>query len=913
MIAQSIARLTARLMQFALALCLLVQVALWTQLRIEGSIRLPEGVAQWVAGFIFPPELEVAIAEITLQRKGILSIRGISASVEKDFAPFVEIRELSFLPNPRGIFNSSAWLEWLRLDGLVLHGQGTKVSNPEPLLQVFVSLLEKSDSGLNHSGSFAKVGNLDLLISGGDSQSLLRYIATLEELIPSDPDDPAPLEFSLEDRVRLTQRIFQNLQARTRWLSDPFASIRLGSPNRGLNEFSLDAWIFSSAAAIEKFEAKSSAVQGKVNLHSPSEPFRIEVRGKELSLWEDLRIQDWKLQGSLSLEEILSGQIPTGDLLLSASFIHGRNFHFRAPLIRIFDLAPDSFSLRAALDWMNHPVEGRGRIWPSDERFSLNLSGTVDPERIAQEPWIPGDLPKNLIQSDESSQIHLLVETAPNWVLETVRFRVALGTSNLHGLPVSRGYAWGYLTPKVFYAEHFEIQNPEYELRGSYRHAIDHDDFRFLIEGGFLPLDINAWMSGWWERTWAEFTFFGAPPHINFDIQGNWRQRWNRDVFGAVEFSDLQYRQLKADHGRSRVRFIPNFFELSDLEIQRPEGFARGRLRWIRKPDGQGDRSFELEVESSIFPSAYGDLVGPETAALLDQFKFTTAPQVSVRGKLFLEENSPLKEMEKLSIKAVTENPFFFYGLPMDKLFLIADYSNQVVGVTDLSFGFAGGSGSGRLNHDPKKAPRPLYLSLQLENAHPAKAWRALPFVTEEQEDRFDPIDEFDDSVLNLTFAGMGNFPDLESFEGIGSVDLLSPNLANIRLFGLISRLMEALPLPFYPGSINFYRLETDFKVGDGKILSENLKLLGATTRVEARGSYSIADSNLDFMATLNPLRESRFPFVSEFSRVFQPIGRILEFRVTGSPGEPDIRFRVDPRALSGEGSTPSTVSPPGR
>ncbi len=912
MIAPFITSLTVRIWQFVLFFFLLFQIGLWSHFRIEGKICLPERAVLWIAESVSPSEMKLGIEEIALQKNGPWTIRGISATVMGDISPSIEIHQVSFVPSPRGIFDNGPWVRWLRMDGLRLYGSGPGPATGKPILHLVSSFLEKKDSSLAHSGTLAEAGKLDLLISGGDSQSLFRLMATLEDLIPKEPDEPAP-ELTTADQIRLAQLIFEEVRAKTDWLSDPLASIRLGPSDKNSNELALEGWIFSPAVTIDTLEAKSSEIQGRVSLASPVKPLRFEVMGKELSLWEDLQIQEWHLQSSLSLIEILSGRVLPEEVFFSASAFSGRHFHFSAPLVRIFNLTSESLALRAALDWMNHPVEAWGTVRPWDGKLSLNLSGLLDPEQVARETWLPDNLPKNFIQSEKPSHLQLTVETSSAWVLEKIRFRAALGAAILHGLPASRGYAEGYLTPETFHTEHFEILNPNYELQGSYHHGIQDDDFRFLLKGGFLPDDINAWMSGWWERTWANFNFTGNPPRINFDIGGNWRQRWNRDVFGAVEFSDLQYRELEAEHGHSRVRFIPNFFELSNLEIHRPEGSARGRLRWIRKPDGEGDRSFELDVESTIFPSAYGELVGPEIAALLRQFEFTNPPRISVMGKIFFEDRSPFKEGERLAIQATTNAPFSFYGLPMENLLLTANYSNRVVRVTDLDFGFAGGSGFGQLKHDPREIPRPLQLNLSLENAHPGKAWQSLPFITEEQKARFGQFEELDDSLLSLTFAGIGDFPTLESFQGLGSIDLQSANLANVRLFGVISRLIEALPLPFYPGSINFHHLKADFRIANGKIHSENLKLLGATTRVEARGSYSMPDSQLDFMATLNPLRESSFPLLSEFSRLLQPFGRILEFRVTGPPEDPDIRFRVDPRSTPGQDATPSTLNPPGR
>jgi len=903
---RSFLRLATSMAHAAFRIVLLLLLALQGHFLISLWIGQPVNAPDWLIvrleRHLSDDDFELRISTISLNQGTRWKARDVSLRFHEDVEPFLTlaVAEVHFSWRSLLPWHTFTLPRSVELRNLRFLTPGRPMGIDVPVAEVIAARLGAVDGRLQPEGALVRIGTADLIVACEPDWSPSPAIAPVGAL-------PEVSELSLRDRLQALAQLLQTVGSYIDLAEDPVASLWLSGDGENMRaEITLSADLIPHPIG-----GLLEGVRIRIVVPPGLETLEIKAAGSRVQLPESIEIGRWTAHSTLRWRDLLEAPSAPHHLTVVADRLSSPALETRFPVLGVSEARTESLRFEASADWLGERISGAGHVDFVNREASFSLSGRVDTARLAEEVWLPGNIPVAFIRSGTPPYLNLQIEVGPGWNPERLGFQGWIEDADLHGLPAVHGYARGQLTPTHFEADFFEVDNHAYRLSGSYSQNRDNGDFRFLLDGGFLPGDISPWMTDWWDRTWHDFEFRGDPPQINFDIQGNWNQGWNRRIFGAVSFTDLVLRDLEIDRGRTRVRFRPGLFFLEDLLIERPEGKAQGSLRWIRDPQTNQDRTLHLEVISGMDPSAYGDLVGENLAELVQRFEFSSPPTINVKGMLALQSGEPWSDREDLRVRVRAEDFFTFYGITFERMELEARYRQEKIMIDPVQVGFAGGFGYGTIAYLPD-SERSVEADLSIVRADPSKAVAALPFLTAETKQRLtrpDAPGDSEKSLFSLRLDGAIDFPHLQTLDGEGEITLHTPRLADVHLLGLVSRVIEALPLPFRIGSISFDQLNAGFEATDGILFTDNLRLTSPTTRVEAIGTIDLSEMEMDLQATLFPLQEITVPLLGQLTQLLQPFGRVLDFRLHGPVDDPAIRFRLDPRNLFEEIETDASTS----
>jgi hypothetical protein len=294
-------------------------------------------------------------------------------------------------------------------------------------------------------------------------------------------------------------------------------------------------------------------------------------------------------------------------------------------------------------------------------------------------------------------------------------------------------------------------------------------------------------------------------------------------------------------------------------------------------------------------------LFGEEVAKIVAEFSLAAPPELEVEGTLIPGPPGSTDPREELVVRARTDRSLTYRGVSLENLSLEANYANEILRLEPLRFGLGGGEGEGWAirRGAAANAEHPFSFGLEFRGGSPAAVTAAIPAVAEAVGDRFtaDSDDASGDRKLDFTIECSGDPEAPETLVGEGNIDLHSPNLANVRLLGIFSRISEELPLPITLGSFQFQRARSSFLLNRGLVEFPDLSLHSPSSRLLASGSYEMDDGTVDFDARMNLLGETNFPVLTQLGLLLNPVGRVFEFRVWGPLEDLNWRLYLDPRS----------------
>lgn len=162
--------------------------------------------------------------------------------------------------------------------------------------------------------------------------------------------------------------------------------------------------------------------------------------------------------------------------------------------------------------------------------------------------------------------------------------------------------------------------------------------------------------------------------------------------------------------------------------------------------------------------------------------------------------------------------------------------------------------------------------------------------------DAVDAIEPDTRNELSLTAWGEGILGVPESFTAEGEFVLIDPLITRVHVFGVFSRILDALQLGI--GSFTLNEATGAFSYEKDRLDFSSLRMTGPSSRVEARGYWDRLSNEMDFRLKSYPLQELNIPLISQIALVLVPISHVFEVRVWGTPDEPQWRLILDPSSL---------------
>lgn len=889
---------------FLLLLLLTVQAPAFYLFVLKKELQVPSGILSTLINRYLPDNYSVTIGNVSVRPDGIIQFTDVN--LHNDGAP----KSIVFIPNAEihttlgSILSGKGRFNGISCRDINIHIPGRKRGDfADPILVDSIVVFTQGDHWYIHDLR-AKFGNIN--ISAYGQLSLAPFEKFLEPKEPSDIDlapriqsimdwtqklDNPYLSLMLSTTPEESQRIEANFLARAVYIpgsleingpitADWIGEIHQGAPHTHILSFGVE-----ELTVPESFTLEAPRIYWKPTI-SHVQAF----------------LENFFGDGPFQEADIIEGR---ETINLQARRLLFQDTPLDSPVMKIFiPLYPTAVETIIHTYFLQKPLSVKASLNPFEESARIEVLGELDFHALKQSRLLPEDFANLRVEFPEFLAVDLQTELSPGWHWDQpLKFDLQSGELDLVGLQGVAGAAEGSYDPvrNELRADAFHFESRDYHLSGSYRQDLHTDDFRFLVYGNFQPTDINNWMSDWWSNIWVDFAL-PYPPYIDFDISGNWRDSDNRFVFGGFRFIETTIRGLHLNQGRASIRSYPYLFEMFNLYATRPEGVVMGSTANILDTTTKKDYAERYKFICTLDIQKAAPLFGKRVTELLETFSFTKPPRIEVSGVVFPNNPPRGDHAESLQVKARSDHPLVFRGVELEHLDFIAEYGEEKLFLSELYFGLGGGTGEGwAMIHMGEEEETPLRFALEFHNGTPAQVVAKVPALAEAIGNRFQAeTDLADDENNRLDFMieASGDPDDLASFLGAGEISIKADTLADIHLLGLLSRIINELPLPITLGSFNFNSLRTSFLLNRGLVELPDLSLSSPSSRLSAAGEYRMSNQTIDFDVRVYLMGEMNVPILSQISQIFRPLANVFEFRLWGEFEDLNWRLNLDPRNL---------------
>ncbi|HLP07250.1 MAG TPA: AsmA-like C-terminal region-containing protein [Opitutaceae bacterium] len=513
----------------------------------------------------------------------------------------------------------------------------------------------------------------------------------------------------------------------------------------------------------------------------------------------------------------------------------------------------------------------------------------------------------------EPAELRGRVELAPGWKLREARANAHLGAGVAYGTEMLATDAEVVVDPQRLLVEPLVFRRRDAEVHGSYGMDFRTQDYRFLLNGHFFPSAIDSWFSGWWTKLWDDFQFGARPPDADLDILGRWRSPERSIVYGWADIAPVTLRGVPLDRLRATLFIRPEHYDIISFDARRGALAATGGF--TRHDDSATKKPLWINFDfHSTLPLAEGaKLFGPEGERTVEPFVFEQTPDVRASGRM---EWGDAGLRQNITAAAAAPGVFRFHQFPVENAKLSFDLVDREIRVHGIQAELAGGALVGSATVDGPEEDRRLAFTGTLQGANLSRLvqtwmdYRALtaPPGTPPLPDSAKRLGEA--GRVNLALDATGPIANLYALQGSGAVTVHGAQLAEIEMFGALSRALRGTLFGFT--SLQFSDANAKFVLNGEHLDFTSLRLTGAMAAIRGKGRYTMPDSGLNFDVMLYPFRESNFPVFSVVGTILTPLTHMLEIRLSGTLAKPEWSLAVGAESLpTGQTAPPAAPAPP--
>jgi len=568
------------------------------------------------------------------------------------------------------------------------------------------------------------------------------------------------------------------------------------------------------------------------------------------------------------------------------------------------------FSVQGDSRGMPIKLSGNVNLLKQSSQMNLKIREGSPEQYLELLEFMQVELPENL-KPPETLSANLDIVLSGGWKFNRVNFLINAGDFEYKKQAVQNLRMKGtYTKPaKSIKMDTFYIDFPRGYLAGSMGYSMAATQLNVSVHTEeFLPTQLNSILPDWWSNIWNDFEFDGKLPSGNFSLRKRMNTRHTLYFYGAANFHDTRYRGLHFDEGRCIAVGRPALIELLDLNVRKGNKVTTGSMNWVYAPEIGGVKSMNWSIYSEIPPHEGKVIFNEEMREIFNDFEVEGQTEISSVGKWYNGKRVPeRKNQDRILVAGKTPDPLRYKGYPLDYLEFNAEYKDRALEGNLESVGIAGGVARGsfftELPEDGEEKSN-LTFNFELENGlrdelmiianrFTSKTGRESPLEKSGEDESPSSSRE---ARLDLRLQANGPLGDPYRFTGDGFFELRDPDLASIRLFGMLSGILEQTPLPL--GTLALNKMGSDLVLNHEILHFPNMRVTGPLVRIKAMGEYSMIAHELDFSAQIflgNPDESALF---SMMAAIFRPITYALELDLTGPVEKPQWRFIYGPGNL---------------
>ncbi|HXA15283.1 MAG TPA: AsmA-like C-terminal region-containing protein [Opitutaceae bacterium] len=508
--------------------------------------------------------------------------------------------------------------------------------------------------------------------------------------------------------------------------------------------------------------------------------------------------------------------------------------------------------------------------------------------------WTHSDLPK-LLALTSPVALHGSAAFTDGWHLENLSTRVEAEHFAVQGVPVDTVSGQVDLHGHDLRVTDVVLHQRDNLALGSYTMDTATLDYRFLFHGELRPLDVSPWFPSWWIPLWKDILnldFPVAPPVADVDVHGRWGNGQSTDVFAFVDAASPVMRSVPFDRARVILHILGNLEDIREVFFARGARTARGHFTRLIDPVKDTLLRMDFDVTSNLDLTESARIFGKSGEEIMAPFKFDQPPTLHASGS-FDGPAAPDGEHHFIQLAVASTGVFKLFDFPINDVSFDATLRDNDIDLPRINATFSDGALTGHAFLSGADDVRRLRFDLHLANASLGRTITTVDDFLAAQENRPpDPPTEFiqraADIRLDLSATAAGHYHDPLSFSGSGTATLAGAELGQLHLLGLLSQLLGFT-------SLRFTAAQANFTIGQNKLLFPEVKVTGANSAINAKGSYWLDRKTLDFNAKVYPFGESKFAPSKLASLVLTPFSALAEVKLTGPLDKPLWAFAYGP------------------
>lgn len=606
-------------------------------------------------------------------------------------------------------------------------------------------------------------------------------------------------------------------------------------------------WAKSERAQISgRFEKAGAGIRAQADAGwagwAELEPFRVNWECR-LTQLEAGKIQAQKL--------FFAGQWRAPELVIPqfAAELYGGHWDGALQL----DVATRALAVKSFLDFDPHQI---GHLFDTNSQHTLQQFTWQAPPRI-------NAAAKLILPAWTNTQPAQWAET---WRAASLAGDVKLGPCGWRDIKLlSLATPFTY-SNSVWRLPQLAIQRPEGPTDLSFTTDLANGDF----QAGFrLPVDpqlVKPFLKTKDALTVYDFFQFTSLPAIQGELWGRWDDLERLGVNAQLAVTNFVFRGAAFSRFATALQFTNQYFNFSGIDI------TRGDER-ITTPSAGIDlrlsRLYVTNVLSTMNPYVATSVIGPETRAAIEPYRFAKPPTVRLNGSMHLSDIS----VTDLHFE-IAGGPFSYWKFNLPAVTGSVHWVTNTLTITNVQADFYGG----KLKWDgffdfAKVVSTDFRFKGDFTDAKMDLLMKDLVSSTNRSEGILT-------GSLNVTAA---NSDDWKSWQGYGYATLHDGFLWDVPMFGVFSSILNTVRPGL--GSSRASRGTATYTITDSVIETRDLELFEPTMRLRYEGT-------VDFDGVVNARVEADLFrntwFVGRIvSLALLPFTKLFEYKVTGTLNDP--------------------------
>ena len=521
--------------------------------------------------------------------------------------------------------------------------------------------------------------------------------------------------------------------------------------------------------------------------------------------------------------------------------------------------------------------------------LALKLQARVDPTAVA--PFFGSNTPPwlNEVRAETPPRIEAALRAKlPDWtngaaawageMLSTLSIAgsLELGRATVREVPLDGARALFLFTNLMLNVPELRVTRPEGGILAELQ--LDHRSGDFVVRVNECRIDpqaVRPLLDNEGREELDDFVFKELPS-LRAEVRGNLHKLEQIGLTAQVSASNVTYRGQSVRWLESGLIYTNRFLSFLQPRVLRDAGeHAEG--------DGVGldfntRRLYLTNATGRVTPMDLARVINDDVERVLEPFRFDQPPEARAHGVICLSKREHHNDVRF----EVSGGTFHWRQFNLESIRSGVHWLGDTVLITNLSGRWKGGDTTGwaALNFPPG-APDTVAFHAKLDGAE-------LPQVMRDfQPGKTNKLEGWLSGELTITHAQLD---DWKSWQGYGRSRLTNGLIWDIPLFGVASRLLNAIPTPpgLNLGNSRAREAHLDFLITNSVISSDNLEIHTTLTRVKYEGTVDF-DQRVDGRLEAELLRN--VPGLGWLvSKVLFPVSKLFEYRITGTLEEPRKR-----------------------